>query len=482
MYTKNWLVIFAFFCFMSLRVASQGFYVNSGNIFQKVNITATGCVTTNVTNCAGSPLSIAVYKNTLYYSAGASLSSAVISNNAMSGCKDILNVPGSNSLTVNKQGILYMAGGTQLYRVDPTIPSVVLVGNMPYTAAGDLVFYNDTLYMASNSGIVKVDTDNPSLSTIQVPYGGKIIYGLATVSYDCRSNKVYALAIGAGFTEVIEVDMENGKFLNTVCTLPYVVLDAASEVEDGTLFGIRINSLKVQPSCTESNKATVTIQTEPGLAVQTFTMDNTVSNSTGLFENVGPGIHPIQITTPGGCVKDTSVNVPSHDIRKPAIQPFFEDPTCRQEGKVWFVVNDTPGLYTVSLNNNTFISNHTFSLLEGAYHFRLQDLYDCPLDSFDISLAPPKGCDTIYFPNAFTPAKASNNIFRSSPNVTLKNYQLSIYSRWGQLLFTTNEISKGWNGTLNGQLLPSGAYVFIARYASRDGKVRTHRGSVLLIR
>lgn len=90
----------------------------------------------------------------------------------------------------------------------------------------------------------------------------------------------------------------------------------------------------------------------------------------------------------------------------------------------------------------------------------------------------------IYIPNAFTP-DGVNPIFK--PIVSLINpnsYQLSILSRWGDVIFETNDINEGWDGkiTLSDQKAATGLYMYVLRIKNGDGEEITKRGHVSLLR
>jgi gliding motility-associated-like protein len=87
-------------------------------------------------------------------------------------------------------------------------------------------------------------------------------------------------------------------------------------------------------------------------------------------------------------------------------------------------------------------------------------------------------------PNAFTPDGNGHNDFLYPLNaVKAQNLQFSVYNRWGQLLFTTNNWKAGWDGRFKGQLQATGTYVWVLRYTDRDTKREVFRkGTALLIR
>jgi gliding motility-associated-like protein len=101
----------------------------------------------------------------------------------------------------------------------------------------------------------------------------------------------------------------------------------------------------------------------------------------------------------------------------------------------------------------------------------------------DEILITQKTCD-IYFPSAFTPnADGKNDLFRMIGPRNLYDFRLSIYNRWGQLVFTTRDISKAWDGTLKGNLQPPGAYVWFCEFKKPIAIETTRmKGIITLIR
>lgn len=95
----------------------------------------------------------------------------------------------------------------------------------------------------------------------------------------------------------------------------------------------------------------------------------------------------------------------------------------------------------------------------------------------------PEQKAVLWFPNAFAP-EGTNNEFKPVAGFgsTLEDYSLQIYDRYGALLFETNEINRGWDGTVANKALPQGVYVFISRYTQSDGDSGIQKGTVLLIR
>ena len=93
-----------------------------------------------------------------------------------------------------------------------------------------------------------------------------------------------------------------------------------------------------------------------------------------------------------------------------------------------------------------------------------------------------KGPD-IYVPTGFSPNNdGKNDKFTPFP-VGMKSYNyFRVFNRWGQMVFSTTKLNDGWDGRLGGQEQPSGVYVWMIEGLTKDNRVITKKGTVMLIR
>jgi len=90
-----------------------------------------------------------------------------------------------------------------------------------------------------------------------------------------------------------------------------------------------------------------------------------------------------------------------------------------------------------------------------------------------------------YIPNTFCPASQieANRIFKPiNSYVDVQEYVFSIYDRWGSLIFITNDINAGWDGTVNGSPAASGVYSYKLTYRLDKKNIFKKQGLVTLIR
>lgn len=92
--------------------------------------------------------------------------------------------------------------------------------------------------------------------------------------------------------------------------------------------------------------------------------------------------------------------------------------------------------------------------------------------------------NTIYFPTCFTPDNdTENEIFRGYGQ-GITEYDLKIFTRWGELIFHASDIDIYWDGKINGNKALNGIYVWMADYKTQCTGSRNLRkyGYVMLIK
>ena len=93
-------------------------------------------------------------------------------------------------------------------------------------------------------------------------------------------------------------------------------------------------------------------------------------------------------------------------------------------------------------------------------------------------------CDDpmIDVPNTFTPnGDGLNDVFYVR-GFNIDEVQMVVYNRWGQKMFETRDVNKGWDGSFEGQRLPPDAYAYYLRVVCIEGGVYEKTGNVTIIR
>ena len=88
----------------------------------------------------------------------------------------------------------------------------------------------------------------------------------------------------------------------------------------------------------------------------------------------------------------------------------------------------------------------------------------------------------IFVPTGFTPNNDGENDVLFVRGVFIEELTFVIYDRWGDKVFETNNQEVGWDGTKNGEALPSGVFGYFLRAVCKNGEVFTRQGNVTLVR
>ena len=89
----------------------------------------------------------------------------------------------------------------------------------------------------------------------------------------------------------------------------------------------------------------------------------------------------------------------------------------------------------------------------------------------------------IHIPNCFTPQGDNINERFISKGIGINEYLLNIYNRWGELIYSTNDMQYGWDGTYqsSGVQCPQGVYVYDVQIVDDFGDIHRFVGDVTLI-
>jgi gliding motility-associated-like protein/uncharacterized delta-60 repeat protein len=139
------------------------------------------------------------------------------------------------------------------------------------------------------------------------------------------------------------------------------------------------------------------------------------------------------------------------------------------------------------INSPTFISN---TLVNG-------DIIHCLLTSNEVCAGPntassnsiqvvidPALCPmNFYMPTAFTPNKdGKNDLCKPILFGNVLSYKFSIYNRWGQKIFETTNLQKGWDGKVSGFDTDSNIFVWLCNFQFQGQPIQNKKGTVALIR
>jgi len=114
---------------------------------------------------------------------------------------------------------------------------------------------------------------------------------------------------------------------------------------------------------------------------------------------------------------------------------------------------------------------------------------------YSVVLKNDKGCEStdrfivksncpgrLFIPDAFSPNGDGVNDSFKAIGLNLETFMMTIYNRWGECVFISNDINRGWDGTFKGLSVPQGIYIYIVTCKFTDQPWEYSNGTLLLIR
>ena len=188
-----------------------------------------------------------------------------------------------------------------------------------------------------------------------------------------------------------------------------------------------------------------------------------------------PGQYKVTATV-GNCIYQDSLRV------------SFNDSLVLNIGKDTSLCVGEQYFLHLTTNANIFAwqdgsSSTTYAVLgAGTYSVIAQN--GCGTDTATVKIDTRHCACELLMPNAFTPnGDGVNESFRPLHPCNMTSFHLSIFDRYGELVFESSDPTRGWYGTFRSTTASQGAYVWVASYVNSDTQQRNLRkGFVILIR
>jgi gliding motility-associated-like protein len=91
--------------------------------------------------------------------------------------------------------------------------------------------------------------------------------------------------------------------------------------------------------------------------------------------------------------------------------------------------------------------------------------------------------EDVKFPTGFTPnGDGRNDVFAPLGTRYVKKLTMEIWNRWGQQVYNSSDITKGWDGSFQGSAAQTGVYAYLVKYTTTENEEKVIKGNVTLIR
>lgn len=126
-------------------------------------------------------------------------------------------------------------------------------------------------------------------------------------------------------------------------------------------------------------------------------------------------------------------------------------------------------------NPNITISQDQF------YSVIVTDANGCS-DTADIVVKVVEETNTVYIPNSFTPNNDGLNDEFKITGKNINNVQTIIYGRLGDIIFESNDMNTGWDGTYKEKNMSPLVFIYLIRVTFNDGEVKKYKGTITLVK
>lgn len=220
--------------------------------------------------------------------------------------------------------------------------------------------------------------------------------------------------------------------------------------------------------------------------------DNTFSNQanpTKDYTQTGVFNVALNVTTPDGCQANTNATM-TIIVNPQAIANFEFSP------EEITMLNPLVSFENMSTNannyewnfgdgNNSILANPTNAYKDdGIYNVTLiaKTNNNCNDTITKEVVIDPEF--NFYIPNAFTPNSDGYNEIFTAVGEEITEFNMQIFNRWGELIFETNSLSNGWDGTAKGgdEIAQEGVYVYNIQLKDWQGLNHRFTGHVNLIK
>jgi gliding motility-associated-like protein len=409
--------------------------------------------------------------------------STLVTNEDLGGQWEYFSGPNTGTLLVN-------GNATQLST--STAGSYTFI----YTVDGGGVCPSDTTYQSFDINLNPI-ADLPATATLDCIIRDITLVGANTstgnnIVYQWSQNNIPFVS---QFDISLEVD-EPGTYRlivrdeNTNC-----FAEAITEVDD--LSGDFSFSLTTVPApCLDPDNGAILIEnitggTPPFLA----SIDGENFAAVDQFSALAPGDYTVQLQDAGGCeeMENANLSEPSNPMLE--LQSNQEEVINLGESVTISVISNPPLelldtlIWFPPLPDSLQISNKQWAVqpeLTTNYTLLIRDLNGCEAEASLLVTVRPEGA--FYVPNAISPNEdGTNDRFVIYDKGSIANITtMRIFDRWGALVYEVKDLApnssdRAWNGRYNGDLLPSGLYIYAAELEWINGTTSQIQGEISIV-
>jgi gliding motility-associated-like protein len=372
---------------------------------------------------------------------------------------------------------------------------------VPAISGPDSICMNDTLQLIASGGMNYLWSNGTTTSALyDMPQSTAAYYVVATNEHGC---------IATATKNIIVIPLPVGSISgeNFICKGSIAHLTATGGTNYNWSHGENDPDILVSPLSTTNYSVTIANENECHISL-TKTIVVGEKPLAGISGDVRVCMgEKTQLSASGGdtylwSTGQTTANIEILPELSQTISVVAAIGNCYDTTAIELFVNAVPEVYPRVTINSSTSANLVVNQIKGSIQWFPSDGLSCDTcfntyadltesRSYCAEVTNEFGCaDTacisltvsaVYIPNAFTPNENGlNEVFK--PVVSdVYDYEFSIYNRWGEKLFQTNNGDEGWNGMYKGRLCEEGVYTYKLNYARRDNKKHYEKAGFVLL-
>ncbi len=235
----------------------------------------------------------------------------------------------------------------------------------------------------------------------------------------------------------------------------------------------------VSISCPGESDGSISSQILLGTPPFTYAWSTIPVETTSYLNNLSFGNYTVFITDGNGCVNSKSITVFQPAVLGINFDVVNTDYGLNNGTATAYVTGGTaPFTFvwnTAPVQTTQMISN----LGPGTYHVTVTDANGCTVEGEIVIVVTGS---ELWIPNVFSPnGDGVNDEFMVIAR-NMSGLLIRIYNRWGELVYESTNMKRGWNGEYNGMPGALGVYVYYVEAEFYDGSSKTAKGNLTLIR
>ncbi|MBP7539668.1 MAG: gliding motility-associated C-terminal domain-containing protein [Saprospiraceae bacterium] len=367
-------------------------------------------------------------------------------------------------------------------------------------------------------------------ANMEIQYTGSLITTQIDnlVHQDCSHDGSFEVVPTGGIGPYIfrlgSISQNNGKYKDLSAGDYYVVVEDATGCEEKVAVTVQnwkvlpelvVEDIDISTDCFDTTASITLNPKDKGYDIQ-YSIDDGPYLDQSLFTDLLPGVHKVIGINEFGCNTkpyEFEIFFDEGKIVKNEVINLCHGEQILLFGKLYDrsqIISDTTEMagsrcdtiHRIDLRiaelkekelsyeicpGDTIDLNGTIYAESGNYSQHIIDKFGCDstiyirIDEKDEKLCAASGCD-FFIPNVFSPNDDGiNDVFKADAYY-IKVGQLSIFNRWGAMIFDSNGPEFSWDGSVNGQVVMPGAYVYILKGVCVNGIPFLKSGSVTVMR